>query len=168
MKTIAIYPGTFDPFTFGHLDIIKTSYKIFDQTIITICVNIKKTNFLFSVPERISMIEYILKIQNIRHKVKIIFDKGLTTDLAKKFKSSIIIRGVRSSKDFEEELDISFINRNLGNNDLDTILIMPKQEHLHIRSSTIRKLISFNYFDLKNFVPRTILKEIKKKKGIEL
>ena len=121
MKNIAIYPGTFDPFTFGHIDVIKKSLKIVDKVIVGISDGNQK-NFLFSLEERIEIVKRALykDLKFKKNKVDVIKFNTLTTDLCKKYKSNIILRGLRAVSDFEYEFQLAGMNRKL-NNQVETI-----------------------------------------------
>ena len=130
MKNIAIYPGTFDPITFGHIDVIRKSLKIVDKVIVGISDGNQK-NFLFSINERVEIIKRALyKDLNLKkNKVEVITFNTLTTDLCKKYKSNIILRGLRAVSDFEYEFQLAGMNRKL-NNQVETIFLMSNLEDI--------------------------------------
>ena len=117
MNKTAIYPGTFDPITFGHIDVIKKALKLFDEIIIAASEGTNK-NYLFDSTERIELIKKALftDLKLDKKKIKIISFTSLTTDLCKKYKSSIILRGLRAVSDFEYEFQLAGMNRKLNNN----------------------------------------------------
>lgn len=157
---IALYPGSFDPITLGHLDVIAASAKIFDKIIVAILRNPNKDP-LFSIRERLIMIAEALAEKNISNAEVKVFE-GLTVDMAKKCGAKVIIRGLRSPADYETELDMCFNNYQLAP-EIRTVFIPPIQNHTHIRSSTVRELINFGKTDLGLYVPETVLKKIKSK-----
>ena len=116
MKT-AIYPGTFDPITYGHIDVIKKSLKIFDKVVVATTDNISK-NYYFSIDERLSIIKNSLfnDLRLNKNRVKIISFDTLTINLCKKFKASVIIRGLRAVSDFEYEFQLAGMNKTLNSN----------------------------------------------------
>ncbi|MEO5358718.1 MAG: pantetheine-phosphate adenylyltransferase [Nitrospirae bacterium YQR-1] len=137
MDRLAIYPGTFDPFTNGHLDIVTRSIRLFDGLIIAIATNPKKIP-LFSVLERKELI-----LSCTRHLDKIIVDsfEGLVVEYAELKKSSVIIRGLRAVSDFEYELQMALINRRLNQN-VDTIFKMPSEEYSFLTSTAVKEIAS--------------------------
>lgn len=147
MKKTAIYPGSFDPLTNGHVDIIKRGLKLFDKIIVAILVNPSKQP-LFSVEERVELIRDSMKgIPNI----EIDSFGGLLIDYARKKKVSAILRGMRAVSDFENEFQMAMMNRKL-NRDIQTIFLMTGLRWLFISSSTIKEVASFGG-DVANMVP---------------
>ena len=124
MKKNILYPGTFDPITYGHIDLIKKALKIGDTIIIAISENSNK-NYLFSIEERISLVKKALfnDLKMNKNKLKVISFNSLTTDLCLKMKSNIILRGLRAVSDFEYEFQLAGMNRKL-NNSIDTMFLM--------------------------------------------
>ncbi len=153
----AIYPGTFDPLTIGHLDIIERSANMFDQIIVAIGENPSKTP-LFSIEERIGMIEKAtVHLKNI----EVIKFHSLLVDLSAELNANIIIRGIRSSTDFEYEQQMGYANLSLKK-ELETIYLMPKLEYSFISSSVVRAVLKFGG-EVDHLVPKSILNEIKSK-----
>jgi len=160
MKNIAIYPGTFDPITFGHIDVIKKSLKIVDKVIVGISDGNQK-NFLFSLDERIEIVKRALykDLKFKKNKVDVIKFNTLTTDLCKKYKSNIILRGLRAVSDFEYEFQLAGMNRKL-NNQVETIFLMSDVEN-QIISSRFVKEIAQHKGDLKKFTTKSTIKSLK-------
>lgn len=157
-KKRAIYPGTFDPLTLGHLDLIERSSLLFDEVVIAIGDNPDK-NPLFSVSERAGMIKKATKdLPNIT----LVKFNSLLVDLAEELESNIVIRGIRSTTDFEYESQMTYANTSLKA-DLETVYLMPKLEYSFISSSVVRAILKFDG-KIEHLVPSTILDEIEKKR----
>jgi pantetheine-phosphate adenylyltransferase len=155
--TRVLYPGTFDPPTNGHVNIIKRAKNIFDHIDIVIAENIEKT-YLFSAQERYEMLESIVSdMENI----KIHIWNGLIVDFAAKHNIKIIMRGIRALSDFNHEFELSIINKAL-NPDIDTILLPTDEKYFVLRSSTIKELAKFKG-DISKMVPPVVLKYINEK-----
>ena len=160
MSKIAIYPGTFDPITFGHIDVIKKSLKIVDKVIVGISDGNQK-NFLFSLDERIEIVKRALykDLKFKKNKVDVIKFNTLTTDLCKKYKSNIILRGLRAVSDFEYEFQLAGMNRKL-NNQVETIFLMSDVENQIISSRFVKEIAQHNG-DLKKFTTKSTIKSLK-------
>ena len=162
MKNNAIYPGTFDPITYGHIDVIKKALKIVDTVIIGISDGNSK-NYLFDANERIEIIKkalfFDLKLK--KNKIKIISFKSLTTDLCKKHKSNIILRGLRAVSDFEYEFQLAGMNRKLNKN-IETIFLMSDVKNQIISSRLIKEIIELKG-DIKQFTTKSTINSLKKK-----
>jgi len=160
MKNIAIYPGTFDPITYGHVDVIKKSLKFVDKIIVGIS-NGNQKNFLFSMEERAEIIKNALfkDLKFSKKKIDVITFNSLTTDLCKKYKSNIILRGLRAVSDFEYEFQLAGMNRKL-NNEIETIFLMSDIEN-QIISSKFVKEIALHKGDLKKFTTISTIKSLK-------
>ena len=162
MKKIAIYPGTFDPITFGHIDVIKKSIRLFDKIIVAVSDGNNK-NYLFNAEERIDIIKqalfYDLKLE--KKKISIISFKSLTTQLCKKYNSNIILRGLRAVSDFEYEFQLAGMNRKL-NNKIETIFLMSDVENQIISSKFVKEIIKLNG-DIKKFTTKSTIKSLKEK-----
>lgn len=157
MDTIAIYPGSFDPITNGHLDIIKRSSKIFDKLIIAVLVNPEKSG-LFSIDERVELIEKVVcGIGN----VKVLSFNGLLVDLMKEKGSSIIIKGLRALSDFEYEFQMAQMNKQLDPN-VETVFMMTSAEYSYLSSSSVKQVARFNG-SIKSLVPDGIIGDVYKK-----
>ncbi|MBN2857340.1 MAG: pantetheine-phosphate adenylyltransferase [Candidatus Delongbacteria bacterium] len=157
MKT-AIYPGTFDPLTNGHLDLIERASRLFHKLIVLVGENTSKKP-LFDVKERIYMIE-----QSIKHLNNVTVDSNaeLTVGYARKHKVKILVRGVRAFADFEYELQMALMNRKLDEN-IETVFLMPKNEYSYLNSSLIKGISDFDA-DVKDFVPPAVIEMLKKKR----
>ena len=162
MKKNAIYPGTFDPITFGHIDVIKKALKIVDTIIVAISDGDSK-NYLFSVSERLEIVKKALfnDLKFDKKKIKIISFESLTTDLCKKYKANIILRGLRAVSDFEYEFQLAGMNRKLNNN-IETIFLMSDVKNQIISSRLIKEVAELNG-DIKKFTTRSTINSLKKK-----
>ena len=162
MPKTAIYPGTFDPITFGHIDVIKKSLKIVDKLIVATTDNIEK-DYLFSLDERIEILNKSLfnDLRLSKNKIKIISFDDLTVKICKKYKASIIIRGLRAVSDFEYEFQLAGMNKKLDKS-VETIFLMSDIEN-EIISSKIIKEIGKLKGDLKKFATKSVIKAIKSK-----
>ena len=158
MQKIALYPGTFDPITLGHLDVIKTASAIFDKVVVALLINPKKKP-MFSKEKRLIMIKEVVSDNNLAN-IQIASFAGLTVDLAYREGAIAIIRGLRLTTEYEVELNISFNNRVL-NSGIYTVFIAPLQKHIHISSSAVRELISFGRTALLGYVSESVLRQIK-------
>ena len=162
MKKKAIYPGTFDPITFGHIDVIKKALKIVDQIIVAVSDGNNK-NYLFSADERISIVKKALfqDLKFKKNKIKIISFNSLTTSLCKKYKSNIILRGLRAVSDFEYEFQLAGMNRKLNNN-IETIFLMSDVENQIISSNFVKEIAELNG-DIKKFTTKSTIISLKNK-----
>ncbi len=156
----AIYPGSFDPVTFGHIDMIERSAKIVDELVVAILNNSAK-NPLFSVEERVSMLK---EITNHVPNVKIQFFDGLLIDYAKKIEATIIIRGLRAVTDFEYELQIAQTNR-IVSSEIDTIFLTTSLEYAYLSSTIVKEVASYGG-DISHFVPEQLIPQIYEKYNI--
>ena len=161
MKNIAIYPGTFDPITLGHIDVIKKALKLVEKVIVGISDGNKK-NFLFSIEERNEIVKKALfNDLNFKKKnIEVISFNSLTTELCKKYKSNIILRGLRAVSDFEYEFQLAGMNRKLNKN-VETIFLMSDVEN-QIISSRFVKEIAQHRGDLKKFTTKSTIKYLEK------
>ena len=162
MKSNAIYPGTFDPITFGHIDVIKKALNFVDTVIVAISDGANK-NYLFSSVERVEIVKKALfsDLKLKKNKIKVISFKSLTTDLCNKNKSKIILRGLRAVSDFEYEFQLAGMNRKLNNN-IETIFLMSNVENQIISSKFVKEIISF-VGDIKKFTTKSTIESLKKK-----
>lgn len=150
----AIYPGSFDPVTFGHIDMIERSAQIVDELVVAVLINSAK-NPLFSVQERVSMLEEITgHIPNIR----ITSFNGLLIDYAREVDASIIVRGLRAVTDFEYELQIAQTNR-IVNSRIDTVFLTTSLEYAYLSSTIVKEVASYGG-DISHFVPEQLIDRI--------
>lgn len=151
---IAVYAGTFDPPTIGHLDIIKRAANVFDELIVAIMKNSEKHSF-FSTEERVEMLKEICKdLDN----VKIMVGDGLTVDLAKDHKANFLVRGIRAIMDYEYELQIASANMVIGEN-IETVFFLARPEHSYLSSSIVRSIAEHDG-DISKFIPESIIENV--------
>ncbi|MDC1279954.1 pantetheine-phosphate adenylyltransferase [Pelagibacteraceae bacterium] len=162
MKKVAIYPGTFDPITYGHIDVIRKALKLFDKVLVAISDTTNK-NYLFDSKERIQIIKKALfqDLKLDKKKINIISFQSLTTDLCKKYKSNIILRGLRAVSDFEYEFQLAGMNRKLNNN-IETIFLMSDVENQIISSRFVKEIVKLKG-DIKRFTTKSTIKSLKEK-----
>ena len=162
MSKIAIYPGTFDPITFGHIDVIKKSLKLFEKIIVAVS-DAKNKDYLFDADERIEIIKKALFIdlKLSKKKISVISFTSLTTDLCRKYKSNIILRGLRAVSDFEYEFQLAGMNRKLNNN-IETLFLMSDVENQIISSKFVKEIIKLDG-DIKKFTTKSTIKSLKEK-----
>lgn len=158
MAKIAVYPGSFDPVTYGHLDVIKRALRIFDKVIIAIGDNPEKKS-LFSVEERIDMLKNATK--KYKKKTEIDYFKGLLLNFVKKKKSNVIIRGLRAVSDFEFEFQRALMNRKI-NSSIETIFIMTRGAYCYLNSSIVKEMARFGG-NVSQLVPKHVEKKLKEK-----
>ena len=162
MNKVAIYPGTFDPITFGHIDVIKKSLKLFDKIIVAVSDGENK-KYLFNSFERIEIVKNALfnDLRLDKKKIKVISFSSLTTDLCKKHKSNIILRGLRAVSDFEYEFQLAGMNKKLNNN-IETIFLMSDVENQIISSKFVKEIAKLKG-NISKFVTKSVIKAIKEK-----
>ena len=162
MKKVAIYPGTFDPITFGHIDVIKKALKLFDKVVVAASDGANK-NYFFSPVERIEIIKKALfsDLKLDKKKIEIISFTSLTTDLCKKYKSNIILRGLRAVSDFEYEFQLAGMNRKLNNN-IETIFLMSDVENQIISSRFVKEIVRLGG-NIKKFTTKSTITSLKEK-----
>ena len=158
----AIYPGTFDPITFGHIDVIKKSLNIFDRVVVATTDNINK-HYHFSINERLDIIHNSLfrDLKLNKKKIKIISFDNLTIDLCKKFKANTIIRGLRAVSDFEYEFQLAGMNKKL-NSKIETMFLMSDVENQIISSKFVKEIASLGG-NINKFVTKSTVKMLKNK-----
>ena len=157
MKKIAVYAGTFDPLTYGHLDVIERASKIFPQLIIGVAISEAKSP-LFSLNERLTLVK-----ESVHHlpEVKVKSFDGLLVDLAESEEAKVIVRGLRAFSDFEYEFQMALTNRTLKPG-IETLFLMPKQDYSYVSSSNVREVAKMGG-DVSQFVPLSIQNAFKEK-----
>ena len=162
MNKVAIYPGTFDPITFGHIDVIKKSLKLFDKVVVAVS-DVNNKNYLFQSNERIEIVEKALfkDLKFNKKKVMVISFSSLTTELCKKYKSNIILRGLRADSDFEYEFQLAGMNRKLNNN-IETLFLMSDVENQIISSKFVKEIVKLKG-DIKKLTTKSTIKSLKEK-----
>lgn len=157
---IAIYPGSFDPITYGHLDIIKRGLKIFNHVIVAVARNSQK-NSLFSIDERVALIRSVLKDEP---RVSVDTFTGLLIDYVASKKAHVVIRGLRAISDFEYEFQIAQMNSSIGNN-VETLFMMTSVQYGYLSSSIVREVCALGG-DVDSFVPAEVKTAMRQKYGI--
>ena len=162
MNKVAIYPGTFDPITYGHIDVIKKGLKLFDKIIVAVS-DVENKNYLFNATERIQIVKKAIfsDLKLNKNKVNVISFNTLTTDVCKKYKSNIILRGLRAVSDFEYEFQLAGMNRKLNNN-IETLFLMSDVENQIISSRFVKEIVKLKG-DIKKFTTKSTIKSLKQK-----
>ena len=160
MKTVALYAGSFDPITLGHLDIIERATKLFDSIIVTVAVNHRK-EALFSGDERINLIKESIKPYPWADSVNVEKFEGLLVDFAKKRNATALIRGARRVSDFEYEFQMALTNRRLAPN-IDTVFLMPDEKYTFTSATIVREIAAWEG-ELESFVPKNVVAALRKK-----
>ena len=162
MNKVAIYPGTFDPITYGHIDVIKKALKLFDKIIVGVS-DVSNKNYLFNSEERINIVNKALfnDLKLSKKKISVVSFSSLTTDLCKKYKSNIILRGLRAVSDFEYEFQLAGMNRKLNIN-IETIFLMSDVENQIISSRFVKEIVKLNG-DIRKFTTKSTIKSLKEK-----
>jgi pantetheine-phosphate adenylyltransferase len=156
---IAVYPGTFDPITYGHIDILERALKLFDKVIITIARNTAKDP-LFTEEERLYLLRQVTK----KYKnVEVDCFEGLLVNYIRRKKAAAIVRGLRAMTDFEYELQMALTNRKL-NEKAETIFLMPNEKYTYLSSNVVREIARL-HGDVREFVPPPVCKALRKKNG---
>lgn len=155
---IAVYPGSFDPVTKGHLDIILRAASLFDKLVVGVLCNVNKKG-MFSIEERVKMIRKLVeKYDNI----EVVSFEGLLVDFMEEVGSKIIVKGLRIGIDFDYELQMAHLNRELSSGDVETVLMMANPKYSYISSSSVREILHFKG-NINGFVPEEIRLEIYRK-----
>lgn len=160
MKTVALYPGSFDPITYGHLDILERATELFDTVIATVAVN-KRKEAVFTGDEREQLFRKCLEGKTWADKVEIEQFTGLLVDFAKKKNAKTLVRGVRQISDFEYEFRMALTNRRLAP-DVDTIFLMPNEQLTFISASLVKEVAYWDG-DLSSFVPSHVAEALREK-----
>jgi pantetheine-phosphate adenylyltransferase len=162
MNKIAIYPGTFDPITFGHIDVIKKGLKLFQKIIVAVS-DVNNKDYLFDSNERIEIVKkaLFLDLKLNKNNISIISFSSLTTDLCKKYKSNFILRGLRAVSDFEYEFQLAGMNRKLNNN-IETIFLMSDVENQIISSKFVKEIVKLKG-NINKFTTKSTIRLLKKK-----
>ena len=162
MSKTAIYPGTFDPITFGHIDVIKKGLKLFDKIIVGVS-DVNNKSYLFNSEERIQIVKDALfkDLKLNKKKIVIVSFTSLTTDLCTKYKSNIILRGLRAVSDFEYEFQLAGMNRKLNSN-IETLFLMSDVENQIISSRFVKEIVKLNG-NIGKFTTKSTIKSLKEK-----
>ena len=161
MNKVAIYPGTFDPITFGHIDVMKKGLKLFDKIVVAVS-NVDNKDYLFDANERIEIVKKALFSDlKLNKKILVISFSSLTTELCKKYKSNIILRGLRAASDFEYEFQLAGMNRKLNKN-IETVFLMSDVENQIISSRFVKEIVKLKG-DIKKFTTKSTIRLLKTK-----
>lgn len=157
---IGVYPGTFDPITFGHLDIIERGRKLFDKLYVAVPINPNKKTF-FTIEERVELIKKVLKEYHFDN-VEVVSTDKLTVEFARSVNATFMLRGLRVVSDFEYELQLDTLNKSLAK-DIETIFIMSSHEYSFLSSSVVKEIAMFNG-DISKLVPKIVMDALNAKK----
>ena len=162
MTKISIYPGTFDPITYGHIDVIKKGLKLFNKIIVAVS-DVDNKDYLFDINERIEIVKKALffDLKLNKNKINVIPFNTLTTDLCKKNNDSIILRGLRAASDFEYEFQLAGMNRKL-NNSIETVFLMSDVENQIISSKFVKEIVKLKG-NIKKFTTKSTIKALERK-----
>jgi len=156
---IAVYPGSFDPITNGHIDLVKRTLRTFDRVVVAIATNPNKDDSLFSVEERLEMVRQALR--GLGRRVRVDSFEGLLVDYAERIGAQVIIRGLRAVSDFEYEFQMAMMNRELKPA-LETLFMMTGESYFYISSRLVKEVVSLGG-DVSGLVPKNVLKRLKAK-----
>ncbi len=159
MDTLAIYPGSFDPVTCGHMDIIDRALKVLPKLVVAVAVNIRKQP-MFTPQERVEMLQQALADKD---RVSVDSFSGLLVDYAQRRNADIIVRGLRALSDFENEFQMAHMNRRLAPG-IETLFMMTGQEHFYVSSQTVKEVAYFGG-DISGLVPAVVLRQLRAKNG---
>jgi pantetheine-phosphate adenylyltransferase len=156
---VAVYAGSFDPITMGHVDIIERSLQVFDRVIVAVAFNINKDNATFTPAERVAMIDQIFK----KHRGRVVADSftGLLVDYVRRMHAKVIVRGLRAVADFEYEFQMTMMNRHLRP-DIETIFMMAGEAHFYTSSRLVKEVVTLGG-DVKGLVPDVVLRALERK-----
>ena len=160
MDKKVIYPGSFDPITKGHLDIIKRISSLFNKVIIGVFINSSKNQW-FDIEERVSLIKRVLESEGIKN-AEVVKFSGLLVDYIEKENIDILVRGLRAVSDYEYELQINLVNKSLTNSNFETIFLTASRKYLYLSSSIVKE-IALNKGNLQQFIPEVIISDIEKR-----
>ena len=153
----ALYPGSFDPITLGHINIIKRAANAFDKVIVCISVNSEKNGGLFTPEERLELMRKCINVENVEFDI----NSGLVAEYARQKGARVLVKGLRAVSDYEQEVQMAIINSKI-NPDLDTIFFPSSEKYTYLSSSVAKEMARYNA-DLSEFLPREILEDVKKK-----
>lgn len=156
---VAVYPGSFDPITNGHIDLVERTLRVFDRVIVAIAVNPAKDSSLFSTGERVEMIQEVFK--DLGKRVRADSFEGLLVNYAERVGAQVIIRGLRAISDFEYEFQMAMMNRELKPN-IETLFMMTGESYFYVSSRLVKEIVSLGG-DVAAFVPKNVLKKLKQK-----
>ena len=153
----ALIPGSFDPITLGHINIIKSAANAFDKVIVCISVNSEKNGGLFTPEERLELMRKCINVENVEFDI----NSGLVAEYARQKGARVLVKGLRAVSDYEQEVQMAIINSKI-NPDLDTIFFPSSEKYTYLSSSVAKEMARYNA-DLSEFLPREILEDVKKK-----